>query len=108
MGDVAVDREISAYWIRISNTENGNCIEPEKNVSDLQPPSRTLTIASTDTRATQDSEHEHERNSKVRRYVEWILIGMAIIAVWMLTVGLPIVLYYLPQVRHLCACNLIN
>ena len=100
MGDVAVDREISACWIRISNTENGHCIEPEENASDLQPSRSSLTIASTDTRTTQDAEHKHERKSKIRRCVEWILIGVVITAVWMLIVGLPIVLYHLPQVRH--------
>ena len=55
MEDVAVDREISACWVRLSNKENGNCIEPEENASDLQTSSSSLTnIASTDTRATQE------------------------------------------------------
>lgn len=97
MEDVAVDREISACWVRLSNKENGNCIEPEENVSDLQTSSSSLTnIASTDTRATQ----ERERKSNVRRRVEWILFGVMITAVWVLIVGLPIVLYHLPQVRQ--------
>ena len=102
MEDVAVDGEISACWIKLSNKENGNCIESEENVSDLQPSSSSLTTVSTDTRAIK----ERERKPNIRRRVEWILFGVMITAVWTLIVGLPIMLYHLPQVRqlHVHAC----
>ena len=100
MEDVLVDRDKSVSLIRLSNKpENGKCIEPEENDSGLQPNSSSLNASCTDIVTTPDTDRERQRKSQTRVWIEWILIGLVITAVWILIVGLPILFYHLPQVR---------
>ena len=70
-----------------------------ENDSGLQPSSSSLTASCTDTVTTPDTDRERQRKSQSRIWVEWILVGIVITAVWILIVGLPLLLYHLPQVR---------
>ena len=70
-----------------------------ENDSGLQPSSSSLTASCTDTVTTPDTDRERQRKSQSRIWVEWILVGVVITAVWILIVGLPLLLYHLPQVR---------
>ena len=100
MEDVVVDRDKSVSLIRLSNKpESGKCNEPEESNSGLQPSSSSLTASPTDIVITPDADRERQRKSKTRMWVEWILVGMVITAVWILIVGLAIVFYHLPEVR---------
>ena len=100
MEDVAVDRHKPVFFIKLSDkAASRKCIEPEENSSGLQPPSISLTATCSDEVITRDADHERQRKSQTRMWVEWIFVGLAITAVWLLIVGLPIVLYYFPQVR---------
>ena len=100
MEDVVVDQNKFVSLIRLSNKpESGKYIEPKENDSGLQPSSSSLTASCTDTVTTPDTDRERQRKSQSRIWVEWILVGVVITAVWILIVGLPLLLYHLPQVR---------
>lgn len=100
MEDVAVVRHESVSYIKLPDKpESGKSAEPEKSASALQTSSSSLTATSTDVVITPDADHQRQRKSQTRMWVEWILIGVVITAVWILIVGLPILFYHLPEVR---------
>ena len=100
MEDMAVDRDKFVSLIMLSDkAESRKSYEPEENGSGLQTSGSSLTATSTDIVVTQDADHERQRKSQTRMWVEWILIGVVITAVWILTVGFPILFYHLPEVR---------
>ena len=100
MEDVAVVRHESVSFINLSDkAESGKSTELVENASGLQTSSNSRTATSTDIVVTQDADHKRQRKSQTRMWVEWILIGVVITAVWILTVGFPILFYHLPEVR---------
>ena len=100
MEDMEVDRDKSVSLIMLSDkAESEKSIEPEEDASGLQTSSSSLTETSTDIVVAQDADHERQRKSQTRMWVEWIFIGMVITAVWILIVGFPILFYHLPEVR---------
>ena len=77
------DREVSAPWVRLTNT--GNESYTEENVTSSN---KSLTVVG-----------HKRRESTARKYFERLVIGVVIATVWVLMLVLPIALYHLPQVN---------